>query len=92
LARTARGRRRPADAPGLDFATPRGTAGPGTAPERVAAYPRRERDVLTGCPIGRLTQDPDVMADESLRRPVTETFAWLRGRLTDVLAEGRDRG
>lgn len=67
-------------------------AGPGTAPERVAAYLRREREVLKGCPIGRLTQDPDVMADESLRRPVTETFAWLRGRLTDVLAEGRDRG
>src|SRR5687767_14902909 len=35
--------------------------GPGTALERIAAYLRRERDVLKGCPIGRLTQDPDVM-------------------------------
>ncbi|MDT3396898.1 TetR/AcrR family transcriptional regulator [Streptomyces sp. B1866] len=65
---------------------------PGTAVERVTAYLRRERDVLRGCPVGRLTQDPDVMADPALRRPVEETFAWLRGRLAEVLAEGRDRG
>ncbi|MBE3013066.1 TetR/AcrR family transcriptional regulator [Microbispora sp. NEAU-D428] len=66
--------------------------GPGTALERVSAYLRREREVLRGCPIGRLTQDPDVMADPALRRPVEETFAWLRDRLAAVLAEGRDRG
>ncbi|MEV1203415.1 TetR/AcrR family transcriptional regulator [Microbispora rosea] len=66
--------------------------GPGTAVERVSAYLRREREVLRGCPIGRLTQDPDVMADPALRRPVEETFAWLRDRLAAVLAEGRDRG
>ncbi|MEV7802938.1 TetR/AcrR family transcriptional regulator [Microbispora sp. NPDC088329] len=66
--------------------------GPGTAVERVSAYLRRERDVLRGCPIGRLTQDPDVMADPVLRRPVEETFAWLRDRLAAVLAEGRNRG
>ncbi|MEU8171435.1 TetR/AcrR family transcriptional regulator [Microbispora hainanensis] len=66
--------------------------GPGTAVERVSAYLRREREVLRGCPIGRLTQDPDVMADPALRRPVEETFAWLRDRLAEVLAEGRDRG
>lgn len=67
-------------------------AAPGTAVERVTAYLRREREVLKGCPIGRLTQDPDVMADPVLRAPVDETFAWLRGRIADVLAEGRDRG
>lgn len=66
--------------------------GPGTALERLSAYLRREREVLRGCPIGRLTQDPDVMADPALRRPVEETFAWLRDRLAAVLAEGRDRG
>lgn len=63
---------------------------PGTAVERIAAYLRREREVLKGCPIGRLTQDPDVMADPTLRAPVEETFAWLRERLADVLAEGRE--
>ncbi|MCC3774123.1 TetR/AcrR family transcriptional regulator [Streptomyces sp. UNOB3_S3] len=67
-------------------------AAPGTAVERVTAYLRREREVLKGCPIGRLTQDPDVMADPVLRAPVDETFAWLRARIAGVLAEGRDRG
>jgi AcrR family transcriptional regulator len=62
-------------------------SGPGTPLERITAYLRRERDVLRGCPVGRLTQDPDVMADEMLRAPVTETFVWLRSRLADVLAE-----
>ncbi|GAA4011347.1 TetR/AcrR family transcriptional regulator [Allokutzneria multivorans] len=60
---------------------------PGTAIERVTAYLRRERDVLKGCPIGRLTQDPDVMADPRLRAPIEETLAWLRQRLAEVLRE-----
>lgn len=67
-------------------------AGPGTAVERITAYLRRERDVLKGCPIGGLTQDPEVMADPSLRGPVEETLGWLRGRLAEVLAEGRESG
>jgi AcrR family transcriptional regulator len=64
----------------------------GTAVERITAYLRRERDVLKGCPIGRLTQDPDVMADRSLRAPVEQTLSWLRDRLAEILAEGRERG
>ncbi|MFB9430645.1 TetR/AcrR family transcriptional regulator [Streptoalloteichus tenebrarius] len=67
-------------------------SGPGTAFERISAYLLRERDVLRGCPIGRLTQDPDVVASPTLRAPLAETFAWLRGRLTEVLEEGRARG
>lgn len=67
-------------------------AGPGTAPDRIAAYLRRERDVLKGCPVGRLTQDPDVMADPVLRAPVDETFDWLRGEIAAVLAAGQERG
>jgi len=63
-------------------------SGPGPAAERVAAYLRREREVLRGCPVGRLTQDPDVMADPGLRRPVEETFGWLRARLAALLDEG----
>jgi AcrR family transcriptional regulator len=65
---------------------------PGTALERITAYLCRERDVLRGCPIGRLTQDPDVMATPALRAPVEETFAWLCARLAAVLQEGLDRG
>jgi len=64
---------------------------PGTAVERIAEYLRRERDALRGCPIGRLTQDPDILADPELHRPVGETFDWLRERLAAVLTEGRDR-
>ncbi|WP_067170726.1 TetR/AcrR family transcriptional regulator [Microtetraspora niveoalba] len=65
---------------------------PGTAVERITAYLCRERDILRGCPIGRLTQDPDVMATPALRAPVEETFAWLRARLAAVVREGLDRG
>lgn len=64
----------------------------GTAYARIEGFLRRERDVLRGCPIGRLTQDPDVMATPALRAPVEETFAWLRDRLTAVLQDGLDHG
>ncbi|MEO3867965.1 TetR/AcrR family transcriptional regulator [Nonomuraea sp. B12E4] len=66
--------------------------GPGSVVQRVTAYLRRERDALKGCPVGRLTQDPDVMADPVLRKPVEETFAWLAGRLAGLLAQGREDG
>ncbi|MGV9677752.1 TetR/AcrR family transcriptional regulator [Nocardia sp. NPDC003482] len=67
-------------------------SGPGTALQRISGYLRRERDVLKGCPIGGLTQDPDVMAAPALREPVQETLTWLCARLTEVLSEGLDRG
>ncbi|WP_394435941.1 TetR family transcriptional regulator [Streptomyces sp. SGAir0957] len=64
----------------------------GTAYERVEAYLLRERDVLRGCAIGRLTMDPDVLASDALRTPVDETLAHVRNRLADVLQEGVDSG
>ncbi|MFE7561579.1 TetR/AcrR family transcriptional regulator [Kitasatospora sp. NPDC057500] len=67
-------------------------AGPGTAYDRVAAYLRRERDVLRGCRIGRMAQDPEVVADPRLRAPVEETLDWLRGRIAEVIAEGQEAG
>ncbi|WP_182451969.1 TetR/AcrR family transcriptional regulator [Streptacidiphilus sp. P02-A3a] len=81
--RTAEGMRAGADAL---------LSGPGSPLERVAAYLRNERDVMKGCPIGRLTQDPDVMAAPVLREPVEEMFGWIRGRLAEVLAEGVEAG
>ncbi|MFV0131137.1 TetR/AcrR family transcriptional regulator [Streptomyces sp. HMX112] len=66
--------------------------GEGTAYRRVEAYLLRERDVLRGCPVGRLTMDPDVIADDVLRAPVDETFDWLRGRLARILQDGVDAG
>ncbi|WJY30052.1 TetR/AcrR family transcriptional regulator [Streptomyces sp. P9-2B-1] len=75
----------------------RGTAGqlldgPGSAYERIEAYLLRERDVMKGCPVGRLTMDPEVIASDALRAPVDETIGWLRGRLAEILQEGLDRG
>ncbi len=67
-------------------------SGPGTVVERITVYLRRERDMVKGCPIGRLTQDPDVMADADLRKPVEETFGWITGRLAELLEEGRATG
>ncbi|MCP2341234.1 TetR/AcrR family transcriptional regulator [Actinomadura rupiterrae] len=65
---------------------------PGSPIRRITTYLRRERDALRGCPVGRLTQDPEVMADPMLRAPVEETFTWLRGTLADVLAEAQRKG
>ncbi|WP_420031937.1 TetR family transcriptional regulator [Streptomyces sp. cg28] len=64
----------------------------GSAYDRVAAYLLRERDVLRGCPVGRLTMDPDVIADDELHGPVDETIAYVKARLADVVQEGVDRG
>jgi AcrR family transcriptional regulator len=66
--------------------------GPGTPYERIEAYLRRERDVLRGCPVGRLTMDPDVIASGELRAPVDETLDWLRERLAAIVEEGREQG
>ncbi|MGW0548910.1 TetR/AcrR family transcriptional regulator [Streptomyces altiplanensis] len=62
--------------------------GDGPAYGRISAYLLRERDVLRGCPVGRLTMDPDVIADDALRAPVDETLDWLRGRLAGIVEEG----
>lgn len=66
--------------------------GGGTAYERISAYLLRERDVLRGCPVGRLTMDPEIMADAELRAPVEATLDWLRGRLAEIVQEGLDQG
>lgn len=65
---------------------------PGTAGDRIASYLGREREVLRGCRVGRLTADPDVLADPELRAPLDETFTWLRARLAEVVAEGKQNG
>ncbi|MFF8935637.1 TetR/AcrR family transcriptional regulator [Streptomyces paradoxus] len=90
--------------PGLALAAIRRTAeemrttaagvldGPGTPYERIEAYLRRERDVLRGCPVGRLTMDPDVIASAELRAPVEETLDWLRGRIAGIVEEGKAQG
>ncbi|WP_370410130.1 TetR/AcrR family transcriptional regulator [Streptomyces fradiae] len=76
----------------LRAAAERVLGGEGTAYARIEAYLLRERDVLRGCPVGRLTMDPEVVASAELRAPVDETLDWLRGRLTGIVQEGLDAG
>ncbi|WP_258021350.1 TetR/AcrR family transcriptional regulator [Streptomyces anatolicus] len=66
--------------------------GTGPAYARIEAYLLRERDVLRGCPVGRLTMDPDVIASDELRAPVTGTLDWLRDRLAGIVEEGVAQG
>ena len=61
---------------------------PGTPVERIAGWLRREREVLRGCPMGVLAQDPEVIASAALRSPIADHFDWIRRRLTEILAEG----
>ncbi|MFH8611636.1 TetR/AcrR family transcriptional regulator [Streptomyces sp. NPDC018029] len=67
-------------------------SGDGSAYTRIEAYLLRERDVLKGCPVGRLTMDPDVITSDKLRAPVTETLDWLRDRLAGIVEEGQGQG
>ncbi len=67
-------------------------SGPGDPYQRLCAYLTCQRDVLRGCRIGRMTADPEVMASPALREPLEETFAWLQGRLAEVIAQAQDAG
>ena len=66
--------------------------GPGTAYERIEAFLMQERKVLQGCQLGRLTQDPEIVANPDLHRPVDQTFDWLRHRLAEVIVQGKASG
>jgi len=62
---------------------------PGSAVDRLSSYLLSDRDVLAGCPIGRLTQDPVIFSEPELRRPVEELFDWVVQRLARVIEEGQ---
>ena len=64
----------------------------GSAFERILSYLTRQRQVLRGCRLGRLTQDPDIMASPSLRQPVDEAFGWLQKRLAEIIVQGQAQG
>ncbi|KQX64117.1 TetR family transcriptional regulator [Streptomyces sp. Root1310] len=66
--------------------------GPGTPYERIEAYLTRERDVLRGCPVGRLTMDPEVIANDELREPVDATIDRIRERIAQLVEEGKEQG
>ena len=67
-------------------------AADGSACEIATAYLRRQRDVLKGCRMGRMTFDADVLNTPELIEPVTRTFVWLIEALTVLFERGRDHG
>lgn len=67
-------------------------AEPGSAVDKIARYLHRERDVLRGCRFGKLAQDVEVTASETLYPLVSEMFAWLQGRLAEVIEQGQQSG
>lgn len=64
----------------------------GTPMERIRGYMLRSRDALKGCQIGKLTQDPEIVANDQLRKPLDETFVWLQARLQVVIEEAKAVG
>lgn len=64
----------------------------GSAYEIATAYLRRQRDVLKGCRMGRMTFDADVLNTPELIEPVKRTFVWLFEALTVLFERGRDQG
>lgn len=62
--------------------------GKGSALERLTAYLSRQREVLRGCPVGRMAGDPDAMDSAVLRQLVADTFARLHATVRDVIADG----
>jgi TetR/AcrR family transcriptional repressor of nem operon len=67
-------------------------AGSGSAHDKIADYLKRQRDVLRGCNIGRLTADPVIVSDDQLRAPVTQTFAFLHACLTRTIRDAQRSG
>jgi TetR/AcrR family transcriptional repressor of nem operon len=65
---------------------------PGTPLERIESFLLNQRKVLQGCQLGRLTQDPEIIANPELHQPVGATFDWLQNRLSQVIAEGQANG
>ncbi|MGI8868432.1 MAG: TetR family transcriptional regulator C-terminal domain-containing protein, partial [Mycobacteriales bacterium] len=63
-------------------------AGPGTSVERLRRYLLREREVLRGCPVGRMTGDADVLDSEVLHGIVGHAFDRLRALTVRTVEQG----
>lgn len=63
-----------------------------SARKKIEDYLLRERDILSGCRMGGLAQDSEIIADDSLREPVANNFEWLIGELEKVLEAGKAAG
>jgi TetR/AcrR family transcriptional regulator, transcriptional repressor for nem operon len=66
--------------------------GPGTTYERLERFLLRDRDVLRGCRIGRMIQDPEVFTEDPLRQPVADALVRVRESIAAVIEDGQNRG
>lgn len=66
--------------------------GPGDPLAKIEAYLLRPRDALKGCKVGRMTQDPQVVADPVLLAPIADAFATVHTRWAAVVQEAIDAG
>lgn len=60
--------------------------------ERVGRYLKKKRDALRGCRLGRLVQEPDIIENEDLRRPIGAYFEHLIAVLTEDLRDAQAAG
>lgn len=59
---------------------------------KIIKYLSREREVLKGCPIGRLIYDPDIYSDSDLLEPLEQMFDWIIGKICTTIDQGVDSG
>jgi AcrR family transcriptional regulator len=64
----------------------------GPALERICRYLLKPREVLRGCRIGQMAQDPEIACTTQLRSPVTVAFATQQELIEQTLAEARASG
>jgi AcrR family transcriptional regulator len=64
----------------------------GTAFERLTGYLLRRREVLLGCPVGRMAGDADVLESAALHEVVATTFDRLRAHLVAIIGDGPEFG
>jgi TetR/AcrR family transcriptional repressor of nem operon len=66
--------------------------GDGSPLERMKRYLSFPRPGTKGCRVGRMTQDPQVVADAELLAIVTGAFDVMLGRWEQVIAEAKEAG
>jgi AcrR family transcriptional regulator len=62
-------------------------AGEGSPLRRLVAYLTLPRDVLRGCPVGRMAGDADVLGSPALVGVLEKTFAGVRELMVSVVRE-----
>lgn len=67
-------------------------AGEGSPLERMLTFLARPREGTRGCRIGRMTQDPQVVADDELSAIVAESFQMMTERWSQVIQQAIDAG